>query len=440
MEKMKITERRIRMKKLLSLLLLLCTLLCACQTPEAPAPQGPEIVGGNFDYMTSDLSPFIELPEALFSTLAITVSAIPEITDADAEEEFNGYFANGNYYREKAGDDTVDTGDLLYLSYHGVLLSKLEEAAAEGKIPDADCTGMTYSEILALSLGFEGGTTQSITGITIGSANYIAGFESGLVGASVSASGNENPVRLHLSFPENYGSAELAGKAVIFFCSLSYIGDKDAGLYDKDSITVERLNEMLGLADGRAYPSVAACLEEIKSGLVRSRENTLYNEKANALYTALASLATFPKLPDAALTDYVQSFLDSQVAELRNLYEQSPAYYSYYFGDEAPSEALVAAYYGYSRDNYMAEMKLDCVDAIKAELCYYYLLRYYDVTLSDDEIAASREKYIAMYGEGVFEGIEEEEITAQFLRDKITAGLLDYLEENGRITYQTTTS
>lgn len=429
------------MRKLLSVLLLFCLFLCACKTPEAPStPTGPELVPGAFDYMTSDLSPFIEMPESIFATLAITVTDIPEITDEDVEKEFNSFFSNGGYYREKDGDDTVDTGDLLFLSYHGVLLSKLQAAVDEGKIPDVNCTGMTYTEILALSLGFDGGTTQSVTGITVGSANYIAGFESGLVGARVSASGEEAPVRLHLCFPESYGSAELAGKEVIFFCRLSYIGDKALGLYGKESITVERLNELLGLAEERAYASVDDCLSEIRRGLVRSRDNTLYNEKANAIYMTLATKATFPKLPDAALTDYVQKFLDAQVAELQKLYEESPAYYAYYFGNEEPSASLVAAYFGYSRDNYMSEMKADCTDAVKAELCYYYLLRHYEVTLTPDEVSAALEKYVDLYGENVFEGLSDQEMLEQFLRDKITEGLIAYLEENDRITYQTTTT
>lgn len=428
------------MKKLIVLLLLLSLAILsfpACTPPVEmpPAGEDPVIVPGSFDYMSSDLSPFITLGEHVFPSLSISVQGIPEITDADVEKEFHSYFSQGSYYAPKAGDDTVDEGDLLFFSYHGVLLSKLNEAVSAGKIPDVDCTGMSYSDILALSLGFSGGTTNGITSITVGSANFIAGFEDGLVGKTVSAQGEQNPVRLHLTFPAAYGSAELAGQEVIFFCRLCYIGDKNLGLLNKDTVTLPLLNDLLGLSGEDAYPSIDACLASIRDGLVRSRENNLYNQKATAIYTALAEAAVFPQLPDAALALSVRQFLDRQLAEFRYLYETSPQYYQYLFGNEAPSDALVASYYGYSRDNYMTEMKEDCIPAVKAELVYYYLLRTYAVSLSEGEIAAARQKYIDLYGESIFEGLSDAEIHAQFLRDKVTEGLIDYLEENGRIAY-----
>ena len=431
------------MKRALALILLLVLTLApltACQTPETPPATGDiEILPGDFDYATSDLSTYIDLPESIFPDLSVKVTGIPEITDADVEQEFNSYFSEGGYYMPKANDDTVDTGDILYLDYHGVLLSALEEAVRMGKIPDVECSGMTYTEILAKDLGFGGGTSPSLASLSIGSGQFIAGFEEGLVGACVSRSGEDNPVRLRLSFPSNYGGAELAGKEVIFFCRLSYIGDQSAGLLSKDTVTIELLNRVLGLSGERAYPSLDACLDVIRDGLVRSRENTLYNEKASAAFAALAERATFHALPDAALSLCVRDFLDRSLAEFRDLYENNPSYYAYLFGAEAPSDALVAAYYGYDRENYIAEMKEDCIPAVKAELCYYYLLRQYSVTLSDEEYGVYSQKYKDLYGESIFNGLSPAEIRAQFLRDKVTEGVIAYLEENDRIEYTTTT-
>lgn len=432
------------MKRTLALLLLLALCLCplaACQEPEGPSiPQDDiEIVGGEFDYASSDLSTYLDLPESIFADLSIRVNGIPEVTDATVEAEFNSYFTEGGYYVPKANDDTVDTGDLLFLDYHGVMLSDLERAVHDGIIPDVECTGMSYTEILAKNLGFGGGTSQQLSSLAIGSGQFIAGFEDGLVGARVSASGDESPVRLHLSFPSNYGSANLAGKEVIFFCRLGYIGDKAAGILSRDTVTVELLNRILGLTGESAYPSLDACLDFIRDGLERSRESTLYNEKASAVYVALAERATFHCLPDVALSLCVRDFLDRELKSLNELYRNDPSYYAYLFGAEVPSDALIAAYYGYSRDNYMAEMKKDCISSVKAELCYYYLLRHYEVTLSDGEYGTYYEEYRELYGEGIFQGLSAAEIREQFLRDKVTRGLIAYLEENGRIEYKTTT-
>jgi hypothetical protein len=128
---------------------------------------------------------------------------------------------------------------------------------------------------------------------------------------------------------------------------------------------------------------------------------------------------------------------DYSLAEMKELQKSSPAYYAYLFGEEEPSEALVAAYYGYSRENYMEQMKVDCQDAVKSAMIYYYLLRTYSVTLSDAEMTAAREKYTALYGEGVFDGVPEDVILEQFLRDKIAAGVVEYCKEKGLVSYQT---
>ena len=65
-------------------------------------------------------------------------------------------------------------------------------------------------------VAFEGGTGTS--DLSIGSGQFIPGFEEGLIGAEVGKT-----VDLDLTFPENYGSTELAGKAVVFTVTLNNI-------------------------------------------------------------------------------------------------------------------------------------------------------------------------------------------------------------------------
>ena len=64
---------------------------------------------------------------------------------------------------------------------------------------------------------FEGGTAEKQT-LTLGSGMFIPGFEEQLVGKNA---GDE--VDVHVSFPEQYHAAELAGKAVVFKCKIHEI-------------------------------------------------------------------------------------------------------------------------------------------------------------------------------------------------------------------------
>lgn len=64
---------------------------------------------------------------------------------------------------------------------------------------------------------FDGGSAKDFP-LTLGSGQFIPGFEAQLVGAAV---GEERVVTV--SFPEDYGSAELAGKEATFECKVNEI-------------------------------------------------------------------------------------------------------------------------------------------------------------------------------------------------------------------------
>ena len=64
---------------------------------------------------------------------------------------------------------------------------------------------------------FEGGTAQNQI-LTIGSGQFIPGFEDGLVGVMPGET-----VDLNLTFPEDYHSEELAGAKVVFTCTVNFI-------------------------------------------------------------------------------------------------------------------------------------------------------------------------------------------------------------------------
>ena len=64
---------------------------------------------------------------------------------------------------------------------------------------------------------FDGGSATGYE-LEIGSHSFIDGFESGLIGKKQGDS-----VSLDLSFPENYGNAELAGKPVNFMVNINEI-------------------------------------------------------------------------------------------------------------------------------------------------------------------------------------------------------------------------
>ncbi len=434
------------MKKALSTLLVFTMLmlsalsLFACNSPDNEGANGEDLskidtvtVPPRFDFRVEDLTPFVEM-NADWRDATISIEKIPEVTDETVKTTLTDQLKT--YY--PAISDTAATvkkGDTLYLYYMGITKEALAKAVSEGKIADANCTGMNYFDIQALGINFEGGTTSSLLGLKVGSANYIDGFEDGLIGALPSAYGEENPLRLDLKFPDKYGNAQLAGKEVIFFCRLFYIGDTSKPALTADTVSADELNAVLGFRGEAAYPTVAACLEKIKADLIKEREEKLFSAKAAAFNKKLVELATFKASPEAALEYYALNWLSGAMEEMKNLYKENDYAYQYYFGDTTPNLKTLITTYGYSEDKYLEEMKEDSLSVVRRQLVFWAVVRAEGMTLSDEEIAERRADYIEKYGESIFDGIEEHMIYEQFLFDKFAETAVALLESKNAITY-----
>lgn len=126
---------------------------------------------------------------AEYKGLARTIEK-KEITDADVEAELE--YLTSLYPSEVTGRPAKlgDTANIDYVGYDG------DEA-------------------------FDGGTANGYD-LKLGSGNFIDGFEDGIVGMEI---GEERD--LNLTFPEEYHSEELAGKAVVFHVTLNSLSNAD---------------------------------------------------------------------------------------------------------------------------------------------------------------------------------------------------------------------
>ena len=70
-------------------------------------------------------------------------------------------------------------------------------------------------------VAFEGGKAENYT-LEIGSGSFIPGFEEGIIGMNVGET-----KEINVTFPENYGKAELAGKPTVFKITVNAIQGKD---------------------------------------------------------------------------------------------------------------------------------------------------------------------------------------------------------------------
>ena len=186
---------------------------------------------------------------------------VAEVTDAQVEAELNQIAEN------VASVETV------------------ERAAEMGDIANINFLGTIDG------IAFEGGAAENFD-LTLGSGQFIPGFEEQVVGMNV---GEDKDV--NVTFPEDYNAKELAGKAAVFAVKLNKLSVKNVPAIDdelaKDASEFETLEELK--ADIRAKK-----LEQAQKDIDRTFEN--------AVVEAVAANATV-EVPNAL----IEQELDNQM-------------------------------------------------------------------------------------------------------------------------------
>ena len=155
---------------------------------------------------------------------------------------------------------------------------KLEEVREQNaRIIDVDDrpvkTGDTVTIDYAGSVdgvAFEGGTDQNHK-LTIGSGQFIPGFEDQIIGKNI---GDEFDVQV--TFPEQYHAEELAGKAAVFAVKLHAITEKE----------LPELDDELA-QDVSDFDTLAEYKEDIKEKLLHEKEHKAEHEREHQVMDAL---------------------------------------------------------------------------------------------------------------------------------------------------------
>ena len=384
-----------------------------------------------FDYTTAPISDYVSLDGVDWRSLTFSVEKSDPVTDEDVTKSINERL---KAYKLPAPNQSkpLAEGDCLYLMYTGVTLDALNAAVAEGKIPDVDCTGLTFSQIVAMQLGFTGGTTQQMIGITLGKAGYIDGFESGLYGLTVGEHGAESPFPLHVTFPANYGNSTLAGAPVVFFCSLGYISsDTTRETFRENNINAGYLNTILGLEGAARFDT----MEEYRAAVRDSLESTARDKMTTAMINAIVEKTAFLSVPEDAINAYIDDYIDNCLAEMQYYYEASlETYYQYFQTYDKPTRALAIKAMGLDENTYREDLRPNTTVAVKQKLVLWYLVRQENISLSDEEIERQRGRYAALNGITVAD-TDKDSFTNWMKEQKFIRAELARKQEAGQVTF-----
>ncbi len=214
-------------------------------------------------------------------------------------------------------------------------------------------------------VAFDGGTATDVTlgiefnGDVVNQQTYIDGFTDGLVGHSV---GEE--VASEVTFPENYGSTDLAGQTVTFTFTINYIA--------KAVESVDDLTDDI-VADNYDYDTVDAFKEGMKTQYEQELADNLENDTQTDVLSQLASNFTVSGVPSAVLDARLAMYIDSM--------EQ-------YYGltDQTLEEFYTTN--GGDYDSMYSSLKESMTENLESELILEAIAKTEGMELTDDEISA----------------------------------------------------
>ncbi len=300
--------------------------------------------------------------------------ALQDVTEEDIQSKIDNYVSTYLYENEEV-DGPVESGDLTYINFVGT---------KDG-------------------VAFDGGTDKSEEGypLTIGSGSFIPGFEDGIIGM------NKGDVKvLDLTFPEDYGNADLAGAAVKFEVTLKKISRRfDLELND------ENVKKYLN------YDTV----ESFKQAVSDDLKYQSYTEQLGDYLSENCTATNLPK-------DEIQKYSDEVYNYTVNNVKQYALQYS-------TSEEMILNYL-LGMESYEA-LRQYCDDGAKQNVAYQYIIKEIakkeGIVASEADITERGGKYAKQYG---FESVEEliEQATKEVVKDAIEMDMtLEFLIDNAKI-------
>ena len=200
-----------------------------------------------------------------------------EVTDADVEDSLKSAYSQNPNMKEVT-DRAIESGDTANIDFVGKYADTKEE--------------------------FQGGAGQGYD-LVIGSGSFIDGFEDGLIGVK-----KGETVDLNLTFPEDYGAADLAGKDVIFTVTVNSIKVADTEPSDE-------WVKGLGLEDVENMDQFRAHLR----AELEADADTQYNEDLkNAAVEMVADNATVDDMPEKLYNRYYIQMVDSLKSYVQQIY------------------------------------------------------------------------------------------------------------------------
>ena len=246
---------------------------------------------------------------------------------------------------------------------------------------------------------FEGGKGEKHK-LTLGSGQFIPGFEEQVAGKNI---GEEFDV--NVTFPEDYGASDLAGKAAVFKCKLH-------------SITKEELPELDDeFAKDMSFDTMDAYKADVRAKLTeryeKAAEQVLENRVLDALLENMEA-----EIPESMYVNEVENQLREYDMQLRSNGLDLNTYFKYT---------------GQNLDQLRDNFRPRAERSVKVRLALEAVVKAENIAATDEEIEAEYTRMAEMYGveaDKVKEAIAKEDVAS----DLNVQAALKFVKDNAVVT------
>lgn len=200
-------------------------------------------------------------------------------------------------------------------------------------------------------VAFQGGTADGYD-LKLGSNSFIPGFEDGIVGMEI---GEERD--LNLTFPEQYHSADLAGKDVVFHVTLN-------GLSSSELTKIDDALAKKVLSDENA--TLEQLKEDIYNDLALQAETNYYMGGGSELLEQIIAASEITIDPDA---------LEQMMYEMETSYKAQAEMFGYEY------EEFLLYFYGMDA----SQMEAYAAEIVKQEMIMNEIVRLENLTATDEQ-------------------------------------------------------
>lgn len=340
---------------------------------------------------------------------AMLVTAVVLTGCGDKNKEFlkdikaSDYVTLGNYMgiEASAKAPSVAEGQVAYdieqqyLTPHMLTKEEAGRAVQEGDIVNIDFVG--YQDGVA----FPGGTGQGYN-LTIGSGQFIAGFEDGLIGVEIG-----EQVSLDLTFPDPYeGNPDLSGAPVVFDVTVN-------------GILPELTDEFVKTLGITSCQTVQELEDWVYSLRYQEAQAEFSNEVEMILSDKILAGCSFKKeMPEGLVNRYQQSITASMTMRANS--------YGMQLADFMQMQ-------GYDEAGYRAEFQKAAVEMAQRYVMYQAIADTEGLMPTEEEVQQEIDSMVTIYGFASEEELLRQESRENISEDLMRKNVVAFLIDNGNI-------